>query len=217
MSLFGLDPDALTEMRALCERTPGVERVWIFGSRTRDDWRPRSDVDLAVDAPNWTLREFCAFEEAMRQLPMVYQLDMVHWQTVTDSGLERDVACYLDSQAALQWWHRNVAKAQYGLQGWKRNKVYPDFVFARMHTDGQASLVVLETKGLHLKGSGDTAYKQTLLERLTQAFARQSLNRAGEMEVIGDSGTVVCDLVFETDWRGTLNARHFGKDPGARP
>src|SRR5690606_26716592 len=59
---------------------------------------------------------------------------------LTDSGLERDVACYLDSQAALQWWHRNVAKAQYGLQGWKRHKVYPDFVFARVQGDGAARI-----------------------------------------------------------------------------
>lgn len=180
---------------------------------------------LRADATDYPLPQAFALELSGRPMPLVRDdARMVEKSlfepalaALTDSGLERDVACYLDSQAALQWWHRNVAKAQYGLQGWKRNKVYPDFVFARMHTDGQASLVVLETKGLHLKGSDDTAYKQTLLERLTQAFARQNLNRAGEMEVIGDGGTVVCGLVFETDWRGTLNARHFGEDPGARP
>jgi predicted nucleotidyltransferase len=29
---------------------PGVRRVLLFGSRARGDHRPRSDVDLAVDA-----------------------------------------------------------------------------------------------------------------------------------------------------------------------
>jgi type III restriction enzyme len=128
---------------------------------------------------------------------------------LTDSGLERDVACYLDSQAALQWWHRNVAKTQYGLQGWKRNKVYPDFVFARLGDAGDAKLVVLETKGLHLAGANDTRYKQALLERLTQAFADESLNRVGGLELVGRAQSVQCDLVFEGDWRGTLNARQF--------
>ncbi|MGH8847547.1 MAG: hypothetical protein ACREXQ_09965, partial [Polaromonas sp.] len=128
---------------------------------------------------------------------------------LTDSGLERDVACYLDSQAALKWWHRNVAKSQYGLQGWKRNKVYPDFVFARLTEQGSQKLVVLETKGLHLAGSSDTAYKQLLLQRLTDAFADESLVPVGGLELVGQAQSVVCDLVFDGDWKGTLNARQF--------
>jgi type III restriction enzyme len=130
---------------------------------------------------------------------------------LTDSALERDVACYLDGQAALQWWHRNVAKTQYGLQGWKRNKVYPDFVFARLGDAGQAKLVVLETKGLHLAGANDTLYKQALLARLTQAFADASLARVGALDLVGQTQAVQCDLVFEGDWRGTLNARQFAR------
>lgn len=128
---------------------------------------------------------------------------------LTDSGLERDVACYLDGRNALQWWHRNVAKSQYGLQGWKRNKVYPDFVFAHVLDGAASKLVVLETKGLQLKGSDDTLYKQALLQRLTQAFADQRLGRVGELELVGEGQQLVCDMVFEGDWRGTLNARYF--------
>ena len=48
---FGLEPHALQQYRALCDNTPGLQQVWIFGSRARDDWRERSDIDLAVDAP----------------------------------------------------------------------------------------------------------------------------------------------------------------------
>ncbi len=129
---------------------------------------------------------------------------------LTDNGFERDVAFYLDSQKALKWWHRNVARAQYGLQGWKRNKVYPDFVFARLTGDGHQKLVVLETKGLHLAGSTDTDYKQLLLQRLTNVFADESLVSAGGLELVGQAESVVCELVFEGDWRGTLNARQFG-------
>ena len=129
--------------------------------------------------------------------------------TLADNGLERDVACYLDSRSALQWWHRNVAKAQYGLQGWKRHKVYPDFVFARSTVSGGVKLVVLETKGLHLAGSLDTGYKQTLLAQLTAAFADERWGRVGEIELVGESESVVCDLVFDTAWEGSLAARHF--------
>ncbi len=134
---------------------------------------------------------------------------------LADSGFERDVACYLDSQAALSWWHRNVAKAQYGLQGWKRHKVYPDFVFARVSADNNTKLVVLETKGLHLAGSSDTNYKRSLLQRLTVAFADQRLARSGELELVGERQSLICDLVFDSAWRGALEARHFQSDAGS--
>ena len=129
---------------------------------------------------------------------------------LADSGLERDVACYIDGQAAVRWWHRNVARTQYGLQGWKRHKVYPDFVFAQVTTAGAARLVVLETKGMHLAGSQDTSYKQQLLDRLSNVFADQSLQRVGEVELVGEQHSLVCDLVFDQAWRSTLDSRYFG-------
>jgi type III restriction enzyme len=173
---------------------------------------------LRADVTDYELPQAFALELGGKPTPMVRDdaklveksLFEPALAALTDSGLERDVACYLDSQAALQWWHRNVAKAQYGLQGWKRNKVYPDFVFARVSGSGASHVVVLETKGLHLKGSDDTQYKQALLERLTAAYAQQSLNSVGQMEVVGDAQGLVCDLVFDGAWQGSLNARHFG-------
>jgi type III restriction enzyme len=172
---------------------------------------------LRADATDYALPQEFALELSGKPTPMVRDdarlveksLFEPALAALTDSNLERDVACYLDSQAALQWWHRNVAKAQYGLQGWKRNKVYPDFVFAKVSGLGQNTVVVLETKGLHLAGSEDTQYKQELLQRLTQAYAAQSLSSAGEVELVGDGQALVCDLVFDTAWQGSLAARHF--------
>lgn len=77
---FGLVPDALAALRDLCARTDGIDRVWVFGSRARDDWRPRSDLDLAVDAPDWKVSRLLDFQVAVRNLPIVYRVDVVHWQ-----------------------------------------------------------------------------------------------------------------------------------------
>lgn len=172
---------------------------------------------LRADATDYELPAEFALELSGKPQPLVRDDAKVvekslfepAYSALTDSGLERDVACYLDTQAALQWWHRNVARAQYGLQGWKRHKVYPDFVFARVQTDGSTRIVVLETKGLQLKGADDTTYKQALLERLSAVYADQGLGRAGELELVGAQQDLICDLVFEGDWQGTLNARHF--------
>lgn len=127
---------------------------------------------------------------------------------LTDSGLERDFACYLDGQAALQWWHRNVARTQYGLQGWKRHKVYPDMVFARLDSAGLSRLVVMETKGLHLAGSGDTHYKQNLLNQLSAAFRDERFTKAGTLALEGGETRLTCDLLIDQAWEGAA-AKYF--------
>jgi|GEM_PF-3168853 hypothetical protein len=78
--------------------------------------------------------------------------------------------------------------------------------------------LVMETKGLQFEGNSDTRYKQALLERLTQAFNDKRFSRAGELKLEGQDRTeVVCGLVFEGDWRGTLEHRYFSAMWPARP
>jgi type III restriction enzyme len=43
------------------------------------------------------------------------------------NGDEQNVAVPLEGDATVKWWHRNVAMANSGLQGWKRGRFYPDF------------------------------------------------------------------------------------------
>ena len=117
---------------------------------------------------------------------------------------ERDVAVYLDGDKALTWWHRNVARAQYGIQGWKKGKIYPDFIFA-VRTDGGANrITVLETKGDHLDNL-DTAYKREVLSFLSSSFAWDDSTPVGELELVTDNGqTVECALVLMSEWKAKL-------------
>jgi type III restriction enzyme len=132
-------------------------------------------------------------------------------KTADMNDFEAQFAGYLDGKQALQWWHRNVAKTQYGLQGWKRHKVYPDFVFGLVQHGGVSKTVVLETKGLHLAGSEDTQYKQAMLVRLGQVFKDERWQQVGQLALAdGPRQEVVCDLLIDQAWQGALEARHFG-------
>ena len=135
-------------------------------------------------------------------------------QTTDINDFEAVFAGYLDEQPALQWWHRNVAKTQYGLQGWKRHKVYPDFVFGFLTKGNKSRLVLLETKGAHLAGNNDTGYKQNLLARLTDAFCDERFRSVGALalEQVGLS-ELECDLVFDQAWRATMDQRYFPAKP----
>ena len=129
------------------------------------------------------------------------------------NDFEHKVAGYLDEQQAVRWWHRNVARSQVGLQGWRRGKVYPDFVFALDTAAGATRVVLLETKGLHLGGE-DTQYKQALLASLSAAYRDERWHSVGSLELAGGSEqAVTCDLVFDAGWMGALAARYFA-EPG---
>ncbi len=119
---------------------------------------------------------------------------------------EREIAVYLDGEDALTWWHRNVARSQYGIQGWKKGKVYPDFIFA-VQTDGTANrITVLETKGDQLDNL-DTAYKRDVLSFLSDNFAWDDCTPAGELEFVKSNGeTVQCTLILMSEWQTRLPA-----------
>jgi len=118
---------------------------------------------------------------------------------------ERDIAVYLDGEAALGWWHRNVARNHYSVQGWRREKVYPDFIFAMQRGEVANRLVVLEMKGQHLSGNPDTEYKKAVLHLMSEAYDIEHTTRVGELELVVQDGTTVeCDLVLMTEWTTRL-------------
>jgi type III restriction enzyme len=81
------------------------------------------------------------------------------------------------------WW-RIAARRDWGLQGWMKNKVYPDFL---VHLDAEkdvARLLVLETKGKHLEGSADTEFKKKFFDLLENAYT--SGIEAGEVDLFAE-------------------------------
>ena len=117
---------------------------------------------------------------------------------------EREVAVYLDGDQALTWWHRNVARTQYGIQGWKKGKIYPDFIFAVRTDTATHRITVLETKGDQLDNL-DTAYKREVLSFLSSSFAWEDCTNAGELELISENGeTVQCALILMSEWEMKL-------------
>ena len=166
---------------------------------------------LRVDGTNWQMPFSYEVQEPQnpQHLPRSdgSPLEKSLFSPVFASDLNNDeqaVAVYLDEDAALKWWHRNIAKTQYGLQGWKRGKVYPDFVFAAKRTDGKTRITVLETKGDHLDNL-DTGYKRDLLKTLTDHFALDATTTAGNLHLVSPDGeTVDCALILMSEWKEKL-------------
>lgn len=100
------------------------------------------------------------------------------------NGFEKDVALYLDGNDAVSWWWRIAARRDWGLQGWMKHKVYPDFLVQFDTQKDVARLLVLETKGKQLEGSDDTKFKEKFFELLDQAYTKGV--DAGEIDLFDD-------------------------------
>ncbi len=123
----------------------------------------------------------------------VYQRDF--------NDLEKDTAWYLDSRETVYWWHRiAVNQRSYSLQGWQRNRIYPDMLACVHGTEnGKFKFSVLETKGEHLKGNDDSEYKRKMFELLTAHV--DTAIRAGELDLGESANQMSFTMLMEKSWQ----------------
>lgn len=90
------------------------------------------------------------------------------------NSLERKVANLIDNKKSVVWWTRNVAvdKAWYSVRGWRKGRIFPDFIVAKKKKNNSLELIyVIESKGEHLIGNPDTQYKKSVFDRLNKENA----------------------------------------------
>ncbi len=172
----------------------------------------RIQFRLRTDSHNWVMPD----ETITQHAPNSQELRRKDGQLVQKNlfeatykddlnSYEQSVACYLDGDKALRWWHRNVAQRQYALQGWRKNKIYPDFIFAVDHDGDKERIMILETKGEHLDNP-DTKYKNKVFEECANAYKTENVTKGGELELVVDQDTTVsCSLIFEGKWETDLS------------
>ncbi len=113
------------------------------------------------------------------------------------NDFEEKVACYLDEGSAIKWWHRVAARQEYGLQGWRKHLVYPDFI--ALISNDKEKILILETKGSHLAKNLDTTYKEKLFAILEEKYeVVLNLNLSN----VGDE--IMLRVVYDTSWNQEL-------------
>ena len=171
--------------------------------------------DLEAKEPNYKLREryeieVQANEKTLGKFGKSVQLSLFEpmFEQHFDNELETNFAYYLDEQKAMQWWHRIAARqrGEYYVQGWKQQRIYPDFVAMTNEVKGITRVLLFDTKGDHLKGNPDTEYKEKVLKTLEETF-----NSAGTMRVHdGTAREGVFDLVFSEEKFPEIGAKING-------
>ncbi len=71
---------------------------------------------------------------------------------------ELDLAQKIDQLENIEWWYRNTEKKDFYIQGWQRDKFYPDFILKTL----SGKYIVVEYKGENLLTNEDTLYKNEI-------------------------------------------------------
>ena len=148
-------------------------------------------------------------KQANREDGSQYQLDLFDLINEDElNGLENKVATYLDQQERLFFWYRNRARKDYYVQGWKRGKIYADFIVTLRsdepdNGDEFHQVFVVETKGIHLKGNPDTEYKRSVFDICSEHASRREW---AEFVPTMRGKVMRFEVVDEDEWEQRLNA-----------
>lgn len=138
----------------------GVIKLAITNDKNSGFRVPENDVITTTNSPN------------------LYNLNLYDDVEVsTLNSLEKKVIDVLEKQETTLYWFRNkVAKNWYAIQGWRENKIRPDFVVAKKKDNDKIEIVYLiESKGEHLLGNNDTTYKNQVFETMTEQYKSKSI------------------------------------------
>ena len=138
----------------------GVIKLAITNDKNSGFRVPENDVITTTNSPN------------------LYNLNLYDDVEVsTLNTLEKKVIDVLEKQETTLFWFRNkVAKNWYAIQGWRVNKIRPDFVVAKKKENDKIEIVYLiESKGEHLLGNNDTTYKNQVFQTMTEQYQNKNI------------------------------------------
>ncbi len=92
--MFGLNPEDLLSIIAVLKRYRDVEEALIFGSRAMGNYKPGSDVDIALKGPLPTQTVTDISAELNERIPLPYKFDVVAYNDLSDQPLIAHINTY---------------------------------------------------------------------------------------------------------------------------
>jgi predicted nucleotidyltransferase len=78
---FGLSDTVVKELQDVFRRHANIEKVLIFGSRSKGNYRAGSDIDLALIGKNIDYRQLLDISMEIDDLELLYSIDLLDYQS----------------------------------------------------------------------------------------------------------------------------------------
>lgn len=88
---FGLSPTIMADFQTVFAEFPEVEKVLIFGSRSKNTWKDGSDIDLAVIGSKLSKDDFNKLWNKIDDLPIIFKIDCLHLEELSNLKLKEKI------------------------------------------------------------------------------------------------------------------------------
>lgn len=88
---LGLTPGHKAIIDRIFSRYPHVEEVIVFGSRAKGNYKPGSDIDLAIKGPSLTREDLCALAGAFEESLLPFFVDLLSYSSITNPDLKAHI------------------------------------------------------------------------------------------------------------------------------
>lgn len=88
---WGIEESVLEKIYNALKEFEDIKEVWIFGSRARGDFKPTSDIDLALIKHSIDFETLLKLKSKFEQLPILYKVDVLDFKTLENTNLKTEI------------------------------------------------------------------------------------------------------------------------------
>jgi len=87
MDKTGLKSETISELKNVFASHPEIEKVIIYGSRAKGNFKKGSDIDLVLVAPQFTLTDLNKIENHLDDLLLPWKIDLALFHQIENPDL----------------------------------------------------------------------------------------------------------------------------------
>lgn len=84
---FGLDESTVEQITGVFQQYAAIERVVVYGSRAKGNYRPGSDIDLTLVGKDLSHEQLLSIEHQLDDLLLPYLFDLSIFSHIEDSDM----------------------------------------------------------------------------------------------------------------------------------
>ncbi len=88
---FGLKEELIKSLGEIFDKYDKIDRVVVFGSRAKGNFKSGSDIDLAIFGKDIDLRYLHDLEVEIDDLLLPYEFDFVIFENIKDNELKKHI------------------------------------------------------------------------------------------------------------------------------
>lgn len=88
---FGLEVQVIENIISVLEQHPKVDKAFVFGSRAKGNYRPDSDIDIAIKGNGITTDDIIAISVAIETIGITHKFDLIDYNSIKEPALKEHI------------------------------------------------------------------------------------------------------------------------------